>query len=77
MSEKLRAFWIGPQSWECSPEEFRLRTGEDLDDMDTRWRDRSIEVAPGVLVALLGTGDTIAPDGQVKWGARILVWEKE
>jgi hypothetical protein len=36
--------------------------------------DRAIEVAPGIRIALMGTGDILLPDGDVCRGARIAVW---
>lgn len=50
-------------------------------ELPTGWRDLdagdptfAVEVAPGVRVALLGTGDFILPDGALERGAGIAVW---
>jgi hypothetical protein len=40
-------------------------------------RERSVEVAPGVKVGLLGIGDYMQPDGSPHWAARVLVWRDE
>lgn len=34
------------------------------------------EIAPGVRVTVLGTGDCLLPDGQVRSGAQIAVWRE-
>lgn len=34
----------------------------------------AIEIAPGVKVRLLYTGDVLLPDGDVVYGAKIAVW---
>lgn len=39
--------------------------------------DRALEIAPGVRIALMGTGDILLPDGDVCRGARIAVWADE
>jgi hypothetical protein len=36
--------------------------------------DSATEIAPGVRVALIGTGDFLLPSGAVAWGAQIVVW---
>jgi hypothetical protein len=40
-------------------------------------RARALEVAPGVRIALMGTGDILLPDGDCCRGARIAVWTDE
>ena len=69
-----RIFMLGRAGWEEPLSHYERRNGEPLDE---RWRDRAVEIAPGVFVAELSEGGGIGPEGQVTaFGAKIAVWRE-
>jgi hypothetical protein len=53
---------------EIPPEFLRARLEREPDP------GRAVEIAPGVRITLMGTGDILLPDGEACYGARIAVW---
>ena len=68
-----RVFRISRHSWEVTPDELERRWTAGYGPVDDI-KPLAVEVAPGIKVALMSTGDGIAPDGQVHRGAQIAVW---
>lgn len=66
-----RVFALAGRKSQELPAEWRAARRQDPPEFS---REHSAEVAPGVLVRLLGHGDILLPDGTVTTGATVAVW---